>query len=244
MNVGISTNTTTTSLIGKCRYLTTCVSKVTPQHIPLITQLNTQQIRLQHSKRTDRELASFLQHEIEIENENQKPIPVLDGFRLSQEGVAVTLTQKTGGEKITVSFNVNENVNVDGGLPEHDHNEEGVGGPITSYPEFSVTIEKSSGRSLRFNCNTEGDDDSDEGGDIFQIVSVQAYNSNSGFDVTKIYEAEAENMDADLHDMLLDTLRERGLDQEFVDGLIDLSTAIEHRMYLDHLKSLRDFAKE
>jgi len=236
------TNTTTSSLPGNCRYLTTHVSNITQQHIPFITQLKTQQIRQQHTKRTDQELASFLESEIEMEEENERPIPRLAGFRQSQEGAVVTLTQKTGNEKITVSFDVNQNVNVGGDLSD-DGGEDGAGGPITSYPEFSITIEKSSGRSLRFNCNTDAEGDEEEG-DLFHIVSVQAYKSEPNHDVTKIYEAEAENMDENLHEMLLDTLSERGVDQEFVDGLIDLSTAIEHRMYVDHLKSLRDFAKE
>merc|ERR1712168_52402 len=167
--------------------------------------------RQQHTNRgRDHDLASFLLDEIEVEKEHQKPVPKLAGFRLSQSGTEVTLTQKSGDERITVSFDVNQSVNVDSGLPE------------------------------------EGFDEDEGEGDVggLNIISVQAFTSEPDIDVTKIYEAEAENMDENLHDMLLDTLSERWLDQEFVDSLIDVSTVVEHRMYVDHLERLRDFAEE
>jgi len=245
--VGLPASTTATT--STCRYLSTRVSNPPTQHTPFIAQLTTLQTRQQHTNRgRDHDLASFLLDEIEVEKEHQKAVPKLAGFRLSQSGTEVTLTQKSGDERITVSFDVNQSVNVDSGLPEEGFDEdEGTGGVITSYPEFSITIEKRSGRSLRFNCNTEAGEEVDEGeGDVggLNIISVQAFTSEPDVDVTKIYEAEAENMDENLHDMLLDTLSERGLDQEFVDGLIDLSTVVEHRMYVDHLERLRDFAEE
>jgi len=238
----IPTASTATTVMGKCGYFSTIT-----HHTPIITQLNTLQTRQRHSRARSRdaELADFVKNEIAHESEQSRPIPGIPGYELERgAGTLVTLTNDGRDEKITISFDVNENLNVPS---EHDDE---MGGAITSYPDpFSVTIEKKpSGRSLRFNCSTGNEDGmSEEEEEIdlpFHITSVQAFNAGVNADVNTIYQAETDNMDAELHDMLLDTLAERGLDVDFVHELIELSSCVEHEMHLDHLERLLDFANE
>jgi len=199
-----------------------------------------QQIRRRHTSQYYQDLASLLRGEIELELGQQPSMPQLGNFKTSHDGTMVTLTDRQGDEKVTISFEVNKSVNVI---------QDDMDGGIVSYPEFQVSITKPSGRTLTFNCNTdagsgmeEEEDDLQE--ENFRIESVQAYRAERGLDLSTIYEAEAENMDSNLHDMLLDILGEKGIDNEFVDGLIDLSTAVEHKLYVDHLKAMEEFAKE
>ena len=226
------------------RFLTTYM-RSTHQHTPFVAPLTHQHTRQQHTKQGDRDLAAFLAEEIEHELREEPAVPKLDNFRMSREGTVVTLTQRQGDEKITVTFDVNKSVNV----PTDAEMGDDLDGGIVSFPEFQVSIAKPSGRTLTFNCNTDegGMDEDDEGGEMeenFRVDSVQAYTAQKGLDTSSVYEAEAENMDTKLHDMLFDTLAERGIDKEFVDGLIDLSTAVEHRLYVEHLKAMKDFASE
>lgn len=237
------TSTNTTPVVCN-RFLTTYMRN-THQHTPLAAPLTHQHKRQQHTKEGDRDLAAFLAEEIEHELREEPAVPKLDNFRMSREGTVVTLTQRQGNEKITVTFDVNKSVNV----PTDAEMGDDLDGGIVSFPEFQVSIAKPSGRTLTFNCNTDegGMDEDDEGGEMeenFRVDSVQAYTAQKGLDTASVYEAEAENMDTKLHDMLFDTLAERGIDKEFVDGLIDLSTAVEHRLYVEHLKAMKDFASE
>ena len=203
-----------------------------------------QQIRRRHTSQYYQDLASFLREEIELELGQQPSMPKLGNFKTSHDGTVVTLTDRQGDEKITISFEVNKSVNV----PTDGEMGDDMDGGIVSYPEFQVSITKPSGRTLTFNCNTDAGSGMEEEDDLqeenFRIESVQAYRAERGLDLSTIYEAEAENMDSNLHDMLLDILGEKGIDNEFVDGLIDLSTAVEHRLYVDHLKAMEEFARE
>jgi len=201
----------------------------------------------------DKDLVKFLNEEISFEKENLKEVPTLKNFNMSMDGTVVTLRRDYKGEKIEVVFNCNDSINIDGKEESsgeyNDGNMEEELSDLVSYPTFTVTISKPSGKTLLFNCNchtgiNEDDmDDGDEDGqyEILRFDSVQVYNSGSS-DRVKIYEAETENMDGDLYDMLMHTLLEREINGTFVNNLIDLSTSVEHRHYLTFLKSLRDFS--
>jgi len=241
--LSIATPATTTAAMKT----TPCRRNLATTHqSPLFTQvLAHQQKRLQHTYQGDQDLASLLREEIELELGQQPSMPKLGNFKTSHDGTLVTLTDRQGDEKITISFDVNKSVNVQTGGEMGDD----MDGGIVSYPEFQVSITKPSGRTLTFNCNTDAgsgmeEEEEDLQEENFRIESVQAYRAERGLDLSTIYEAEAENMDSNLHDMLLDILGEKGIDDEFVDGLIDLSTAVEHRLYVDHLKAMEEFAKE
>lgn len=209
--------------------------------------------RAYHSE-ADTDLSEFLKEEVSFEEENIKKLPKINNFRMGVEGTNVKLTRDFHGENVVVEFDINENVNVDDGesiqgeVPEE---EEDIP-DIVSYPTFTVSITKPSGNTLLFNCNcntgiNENDDvdgdDSEEQYDLLRFDSVQVFNPVE-VDKEKAYSAESENMDGELYSMLLNTLLERGIDGTFVNDLIDLSTAMEHRHYVTFLKSLGKFVKE
>jgi len=246
-NIASPTNTfPTMALTTACKRCMTIRQDYGTHQSQVFTRIiSHQQIRRRHTSQDYQDLASFLREEIELELGQQPSMPKLGNFKTSHDGTLVTLTDRQGDEKITISFDVNKSVNVQTGGEMGDD----MDGGIVSYPEFQVSITKPSGRTLTFNCNTDAgsgmeEEEEDLQEENFRIESVQAYRAERGLDLSTIYEAEAENMDSNLHDMLLDILGEKGIDDEFVDGLIDLSTAVEHRLYVDHLKAMEEFAKE
>jgi len=209
-----------------------------------------------HKTDGDKDLLGFLKDEIAFEGDNVKTVPKLNHFKMEMDGTVVSLKRNFRGEDVEVKFNCNESLNVDDGeaLSEEEApapSEEEDVPDIVSYPSFTVTITKPSGMSLLFNCScntgmndneeAEGEQD-EEPYELLRFDSVQVFNSDNT-DKSKVYEAETENMDGELYSMLMNTLLERGVNGTFVNDLIDLSTSVEHRHYLNFLKSLEDFLK-
>ena len=210
--------------------------------------------RSHHQTDGDRDLLTFLKEEISFEEENIKKVPKLKDFKMNMDGTFVTLLRNFNSEKIEVKFDCNDSLNVDDSesMNEEDESENESLSDIVSYPSFTVRITKPSGNTLVFNCNCntgineeddmDGDSD-DEQFDLLRFDTVQIYNSGN-LDKSKAYEVESESMDGELYSMLINTLLERGINGTFVNDLIDLSTSVEHRHYLNFLKSLGDYMKE
>merc|ERR1712212_988147 len=192
---------------------------------------------------SDRELTSFLQEEIEAEKEQIVQIPKIGKYKMSKKGTLVTLRQKMDDEIVEISFDINKNLNVPIEM-EEGAEDEGLP-PIVSYPEFAVVITKSSGQTLRLNCNSapvDHQEEEEEMPELLRIESAQSYHIDT--DVSTVYEAEAESMDATMYDILLSVLRDRGVDDDFTQDLVDFSSAVEGQYYLEHLERLSKFARE
>jgi len=202
----------------------------------------------------DKDLIGFLTEEISYEEENARKVPRLKNFNMSMDGSVVTLQRNFKDEVVEVVFDINENVNVDD-AEAMETETEGADNEdlpdIVSYPNFTVSIIKPSGNTLVFNCNCntginedeEGDDDGNEQYDLLRFDSVQVFNPEKE-NKDKVYAAESENMDGELYSLLMNTLLERGVTGTFINELIDLSTAVEHRHYVTFLKSLGNFVKD
>jgi len=192
----------------------------------------------------DRQLATFLEEEIEAEKEQIMQVPKMGKYKVSKKGTLVTLRQKMDDEIVEISFDINKNLNIPTEM-EEGAEDEGLP-PIVSYPEFAVVITKSSGQTLRLNCNSapvdHQEEDEEEMPELLRIESVQSYHIDT--DVSTVYEAEAESMDATMYDILLSTLRDRGVDDDFTQDLVDFSSAVEGQYYLEHLERLSKFARE
>lgn len=198
----------------------------------------------------DKELAHFLKEEISYEQENVMEVPKFRDFKLEMDETLIKLTRNFNSELIEVSFDINDNVNVDEEVELEEHDDANINTPdIVSYPIFAIKIVRQSGQTLHFNCscNTqlneeelESESPEDEQFDLFRFDNVKIYNGSEG--EKSAYEAETETMDGELYSMLMTTLLERGITGAFVNDLIDLSTSAEHRHYLNFLKSLRNFA--
>jgi len=201
-----------------------------------------------HSRTTGEEdLEHFLSEEIQYELEGIQEIPQFNNFKLSMDGTEVKLKKTFNGENVVVSFNVNENINVDESPENSEVSEDEVPeSDIVSYPSFSVAITKPSGKTLEYSCsintgvNEDPDtDDEDQSFDLFRFDNVSVYNAEDG--KKNIYEAETQNMDVNLYSMLMTILMERGVNGSFVNNLLDLSTTVEHRHYVNFLKDLKSF---
>jgi len=192
---------------------------------------------------------TFLDKEIEYEKDTIQDLPKIKDFKLKIDGGQVTLIRKHNGERIVVSFDINENVNIDEAPTEEDIDDEGAISNIVSYPSFQVQIIKDSGRTLQLSCmfNTsleEQIEDDDEGDmeNVFRFDSVSVLPTPDAMeDGEPIYEAETENMDTDLYKMLVNTLYERGLNNDFANSLLEISTMVEHKEYVDFLQDLKSF---
>jgi len=204
-----------------------------------------------HHKLTegDQDLVSFLDQEVAFEKESVRDLPKIKDFKMHVDGGSVSLTRKHNGERIVVSFDINENVNLEEAEEEEETDEDGSLSQIVSYPTFKVQIVKDSGKTLQMTCmyNTPmgvaGEDEDEDGLDnLLRFDSVAVLpNPDAMEEIESIYEAETENMDSNLYKMLSNTLYERGVNNDFAQSLLEISTIVEHKTYVDFLQDLKSF---
>ncbi|KAK3752748.1 hypothetical protein QZH41_018707, partial [Actinostola sp. cb2023] len=209
----------------------------------------------------DQDLLGFLKDEIKLEKESaEKSTPSMDDvFKAKSDGTVVYLERELNGERIVITFDINQNINEDeayvsgeeseddeksGNLEEAPH----VEGNIVSYPSFTVDIIKDSGKTLRFTCEyNQGvlpkskDAEQELDDELFQVINVSVMSSPTAADSKGLYAAETENLDPNLYTMLINMLAERGVDTGFAHWLLDYSTALEHDHYIRFLEDLEGF---
>ncbi|XP_038059143.1 complement component 1 Q subcomponent-binding protein, mitochondrial-like [Patiria miniata] len=192
----------------------------------------------------DDELAKFLEDEIQLEKDSRQfpDVPKLPGFKLTQEGAIATLTKTKDGETVKVTFNLNHSIEEE---PQEDKPDEEAASRLRSYPEFTVEITKDTQSTLTINCRfdlneMEPEGEEPESNDLFMIdeVSVQ-----DGKAKESTYMVGSEVMDANLYNFLMNTLEERGITDEFAEKLSDLSSTLEHKLYIEFLQKLQGVAK-
>merc|ERR1719244_2027754 len=104
-------------------------------------------------------------------------------------------------------------------------------------PPFEVELSKENGPFLALQCAFPSADEPIE--DQFEIQEV-AFHKGEWKDNT--YAVSAATMDAELFDLLMDMLDERGINDEFIAELVDYCTSYENKQYIEFLKSLKSFA--
>jgi len=281
-----SNTTTTTTALKHNRLMSnliqknsTCLHRTNPlghQNLQFLKPICTRSMATKTAEQateteSDQEMSEFLEEEISIEYQNKPDIPKLEEFDVEVKGSQVTLTKKFGKETVTVTFDINENENVDE-MPEEDvQDEDSFGGDIVSYPHFTIKITKPSGKSIEFDCvyefpeqhDEQGDveeqethaqeqenhaqeqeNDEQEASDIFRFDFVSVLNSGQTSKDDGVYKSETVNMDGILYDNLMNMLAERGVGAVFAQDLIRLSTALEHDKHVEFLEDLKQFAEE
>lgn len=203
-------------------------------------------------------LSNYLQDEIDYEREMEQSLPEFENFSVSQEGTSVLLTRKFNDERVSVQFDINENNNIDESRELPEGEDEGVeeAANILSYPHFTVSIAKRSGKTLEFDCSyeiaypedeeaedvaTDQQTEEKQGFDIFKIDQVCVLAKGQTKQAASVYEAETTNMDGNLYNALMALLEERGVDGELADQLLDYSTGAEHNMHAQFLENLKTF---
>lgn len=185
-------------------------------------------------------LINFLSEEIKLENENQQTLPKIKDFQITPKGSDVELTKTSGREKITINFNVNHTVNsVD--MPQEENQADES--DMVSKPPFTIEISKD-GETLSFSCAfTEDIADPQNNEQYADSLEIEEVSVHKGEWDESVFTLSSSVMDGNLYDHFLDLLKDRGIDEEFVEQLIEFSTVYEHGQYLDFLKNLQKFVK-
>lgn len=201
----------------------------------------------------DKAFSDFLSDEIKEEKKIQKnkSLPKMSGgWELQMNGTEAKLTRSVSGEKISVTFNVNNSIppNFEEEA-EQGQQKSGEEEPeIVSTPNFVVEVTKQASKhSLVFDCHFPEDEvshgEGEEESDIFAIreVSFQPEGDTDWKETS--YTLNTDSLDWALYDHLMDFLADRGVDNTFADELVELSTAVEHQEYIKFLEELDGFIK-
>ncbi|XP_029483250.1 complement component 1 Q subcomponent-binding protein, mitochondrial-like isoform X1 [Oncorhynchus nerka] len=208
----------------------------------------------------DKAFGNFLLDEIKEEKKIQKSstLPKMSGgWELQQNGTEAKLIRTISGEKVTVTFNVNNSI-----PPKFEEEAEQAQGQksaenepdIVSSPNFVVEVTKQAAKhSLVFDCHYPEDEakyilqaihgEGEEESDIFAIREVSFQPEGDVEWKETAYTLNTDSLDWALYDHLMDFLADRGVDNTFADELIELSTAMEHHEYIKFLEDLSGFVK-
>ncbi|KAK3527238.1 hypothetical protein QTP86_014659 [Hemibagrus guttatus] len=200
----------------------------------------------------DKAFVEFLSEEIKEEKKIQKSkaLPKMSGgWELELNGTEAKLTRSISGEKVTISFNVNNsippNLEVE---PEQGQKAEDNEPDVVSTPNFVIEVTKQGAKnSLVFDCHFPEDEishgEGEEESDIFTIREVSFQPDGEEDWKETSYTLNTDSLDWALYDHLMDFLADRGVDNTFADELIELSTALEHQEYIKFLEDLNGFIK-
>ncbi|XP_052454523.1 complement component 1 Q subcomponent-binding protein, mitochondrial isoform X1 [Carassius gibelio] len=206
----------------------------------------------------DKAFAEFLTDEIKEEKKIQKDksLPKMSGgWELELNGTEAKLNRSLSGEKITITFNVNNSIppqlEED---PEHAQKSPEDEPDIVSTPNFVVEVTKPGVKSsLVFDCHFPEDElfvseqtahgEAEEESDIFAIREVSFQPEGDAEWKETSYTLNTDSLDWALYDHLMGFLADRGVDNTFADELIELSTALEHQEYIKFLENLSTFVK-
>lgn len=201
----------------------------------------------------DKAFGSFLSDELkeELKIQKSKTLPKMSGgWELEMNGTEAKLTRNVAGEKITVTFNVNNSIppnfeeEADQGQQKAPEEEP----EIVSTPNFVVEVTKQASKhSLVFDCHFPEDEvshgEGEEESDIFAIREVSFQPEGDAEWKETSYTLNTDSLDWALYDHLMDFLADRGVDNTFADELMELSTAAEHQEYIKFLEDLQSFVK-
>ncbi|XP_062392229.1 complement component 1 Q subcomponent-binding protein, mitochondrial [Sardina pilchardus] len=200
----------------------------------------------------DKAFGEFLNDEIKEEKKIQKnkALPKMSGgWDLELTGTEAKLVKSLSGEKVTITFNVNNSVppNMEE-EPEQGQKPAENEPEIVSSPNFVVEVTKqSASQSLVFDCHFPEDEvshgEGEEESDIFAIREVSFQPTGETDWKETSYTLNTDSLDWALYDHLMDFLADRGVDNTFADELIELSTALEHQEYIKFLEDLNGFVK-
>ncbi|XP_041808543.1 complement component 1 Q subcomponent-binding protein, mitochondrial [Chelmon rostratus] len=201
----------------------------------------------------DKAFNDFLSDEIKEEKKIQKnkSLPKMSGgWELEMNGTEAKLTRNVAGEKITVTFNVNNSIppNFEEEAEQGQQKSAEEEPEIVSTPNFVVEVTKQASKhSLVFDCHFPEDEishgEGEEESDIFAIREVSFQPEGDSEWKETSYTLNTDSLDWALYDHLMDFLADRGVDNTFADELMELSTAVEHQEYIKFLEDLQGFVK-
>ncbi|KFB45411.1 AGAP003987-PA-like protein [Anopheles sinensis] len=191
----------------------------------------------------ERELVEFLAEEIVAEKKASPTtnIPTsLNGFKITCNKADVELTKSSEREKVTISFNVNHTVDMDGDEADATENKPEFSA-MKSRPQFEVDITRG-GTTLSFTCSyLPGEAQEGEYNDVFGIDEVTIYQGEWN---DKVYAVAGDVLDGYLYDLLMNFLEEKGVSNEFAEKMSDFASTYEHAKYVELLEAISKFTVE
>nr|CAG4641918.1 EOG090X0APE [Eurycercus lamellatus] len=193
----------------------------------------------------DKELIEFLSEEIAAEKKNRKTKigSNLDGFDVKSNGAEIVLSKKFNNEQIEITLNVNHSVDAD--INEEELNPKADNPPapeMKSRPQFEVKLIKGT-HVTRFACSfvqDSGETHEEGPNDVFTIDELAIYEGQHN---EQTYAVAGDILDGYMYDLLMNSLEERGVSNEFADKLSDLATKHEHDLFINLLERLQAFVK-
>lgn len=206
-----------------------------------------------YSTEVDKEISKFLDKEIQFESSrSSQSLPSVPGFQIDANGGDLTFTKVTGSEKVVVRLSVNGAV--DSIMSENDQAKSEEPPQMVCKPPFEVELSKGDGKVLALQCSFPSQDQmfedaqyqgqGQEGEQIDDQFEIQEVAIHSGEWKDTTFSVSAATMDAELFDLLMDMLDERGINDEFIGHLVDYCTAYENKQYVSFLNSLKSFAEK
>jgi len=190
----------------------------------------------------DSHFVEFLTQEIKLEKENQKgqnKLPSIPGFDITVNDSEIVFKKDTGDEVLTVKVNVNNSMTIP--LEAENHDEDDT--EMVAQPNFVVGITKG-GNTLSIECafDQEGmeDDQAQSYADKLAINEVYIHSGEAGVET---FSLSASVMDGTMYDHFLTMMEERGVNEKFVDLLVDYCTIYEQKKYIGFMEDLQKFIK-
>ncbi|XP_053668679.1 complement component 1 Q subcomponent-binding protein, mitochondrial [Anopheles marshallii] len=191
----------------------------------------------------ERELVEFLAEEIVAEKKASPSATIptsLNGFAITANRAEVELTKSSEREKVTISFNVNHTVDMEGEEAETTENKPEFSA-MKSRPQFEVDIMRG-GTTLSFTCSyLPGEAQEGEYNDVFGIDEVTIFQGEWN---DKVYAVAGDVLDGYLYDLLMNFLEEKGISNEFAEKMSDFASAYEHAKYVELLEAISKFTVE
>ncbi|XP_007255892.2 complement component 1 Q subcomponent-binding protein, mitochondrial [Astyanax mexicanus] len=202
----------------------------------------------------DKAFAEFLSDEIKEEKKIQKSatLPKMSGgWELKLNGTEAKLIRSLSGERVTITFNINNSIPPtleEEEEPGHGQKAEEKEPEIVSTPNFVVEVLKQGAKNaLVFDCHFPEDEighgKGQEESDIFAIQEVSFQPEGDEDWKETSYTLNTDSLDWALYDHFMDFLADRGVDNTFANELIELSTALEHKEYIQFLEDLSSYIK-
>lgn len=191
----------------------------------------------------EKELADFLNEEIAAEKKLQKNknIPSeVDGFKVQVDESEVSFIKSLPHETIEVNFNINHSVDADVEPEVNPNMDKPELGEMKSRPTFEVEIKRGN-QTLGFTCSTVApgvESQESEYNDLFTIDEVVMY---EGEWKDSNYAVSGEVLDGTLYDLLMNLLEDKGITNDFVEKIVEFSTAYEHSKYIKMLENVQHF---
>merc|ERR1712228_899117 len=170
-------------------------------------------------------------------------MPRVKGFQTEITGSEVALTKQYDGELVTIKFNINDTVHDETPLEVEEENPQDHEKDLKSKPKFQVDLNRK-GQTLTFLCSLIGGEPSppeqEEQEDLFEIEEFYIHDGIGDESPTQ-YVASANIIDTDLYSLFMNMLDDRGINREFANEMVELSTAHEHKLYIKALEDIRKF---